>query len=220
MEFDTGFRPSEHGFTFTNRWRDTLFGVVASRGRCGGMVFAALDAFLAGRRLPDAASPGRSPAHDSSLARHIARRQLDSVLVGLGANLWRFVALTYLPTGAPRGVGVVTRRELLRLFDALRAGRPAPLGLVSSIGLATLVRNHQVLAYAADFGEERALIRIYDPNLPGRDDVVLEVPLGRVAPVVERAGRWQTRWRGLFVERYVPKALPGGVGFDGRRVQS
>jgi hypothetical protein len=208
VEFDTGFRPSEHGLAFTNRWRDTMFGVIASRGRCGGMVFSALDAFLAGRRLPDAASPGQSPAHDSSLARHIARRQLDSVLVGLGANLWRFVVLTYLPTGAPRGVGVVTRRELLRLFDALRAGRPVPLGLVSSIGLATLVQNHQVLAYGAHFGEAEALIRIYDPNLPGRDDVVLAVPITRIAPVVERAGGWQMRWRGFFVERYSPKAPP------------
>jgi hypothetical protein len=200
MRLDTRFRPSRDGFTFTNSWRDTLVGALKSRGRCGGMVFAALDAFLAGEPLPGAGQP--TPAHDSAIARHILRRQVESVTVGLGANLWRFAALTYLPTGAPHGIGPTTRRELLPLFDALRAGYPAPLGLVSSIGLSTLVRNHQVLAYAAEFGEDAAVVWIYDPNHPGRDDVFLEVPLDRVAPVIEHVGRRALPWRGFFVERY------------------
>lgn len=202
VRLDTGFRPSRHGFAFANAWHDTLLGVVRSRGRCGGMVFAALDAYLAGVPLP-AAGPGM-PAHDSALARHIWRRQVDSVATGLGWNLWWFAWLTYLPTGAPGGVGITTRRALLPLFDALRAGRPVPLGLVSSIGLTTLVRNHQVLAYAAEFGEHAAVVRVYDPNHPGRDDVTLEVPLDDMGPVVERVGRSVDRWRGFFVERHRP----------------
>mgnify|MGYP001110652284 CR=1 FL=1 len=41
MELDTGFRPSDDGFGFANTWHDMLFGVIASRGRCGGMVMTA-----------------------------------------------------------------------------------------------------------------------------------------------------------------------------------
>ena len=206
MRLDTGFRPSRQGFAFTNSWRDAVLGVVASRGRCGGMVFAALDSFLSGERVPGQSSVPSLPAHDSVLARHIWRRQVDSVIVGLGSNLWRFAALTYLPTGGPHGIAVTTRRELLPLFDGLRAGFPVPLGLVSSIGLRTLVRNHQVLAYAAEFDETEARVWIYDPNYPGRDDVMLEVSLEKVAPVIERVGRRASRWRGFFVERYRPQA--------------
>lgn len=202
MRLDTRFRPSQHGFTFTNSWRDTLVGALKSRGRCGGMVFAALDAFLADEPVPGAGQP--VPAHDSAIARHILKRQVDSVTVGLGSNLWRFAALTYLPTGGPGGIGLTTRRELLEVFDSLRVGIPAPLGLVSTIGLRTLVRNHQVLAYAAEFGDDAAVVWIYDPNFPGRDDVFLEVPLDRLAPVIEHAGRRSITWRGFFLERYRP----------------
>lgn len=205
MRLDTGFRPSKHGFTFTNSWRDTLLGVVKSRGRCGGMVFAALDAFLAREPLLAGGSSAGVPAHDSAIARRIWRRQVESVTVGLGSNLVRFAALTYLPSGGPYGIALTTRRELLPLFDALRAGVPVPLGLVSSIGLRTLVRNHQVLAYAAEFGDESVHVWVYDPNYPGRDDIVIEVPL-KVGPVIERVGKRASRWRGFFAERYRPAA--------------
>ncbi len=205
---DTGFRPSRHGFGFANAWHDLLLGVVRSRGRCGGMVFAALDAFSAGAPLPPDSSSTGLPAHDSALARWIWRRQADSVATAVGENLWRFVALTYLPTWASGGAGPVARRELLRVFDLLRSGRPAALGLVAAVGLTTFGRNHQVLAYAAEFGDDRVLIRVYDPNHPRRDDVTIEVVLMERAPAVERIGSRAIVWRGLFVERYLPARVP------------
>lgn len=204
MHLDTGFRPSKHGFGFANTWRDLLLGVITSRGRCGGMVFAALDAFLANVELSEESRGASLPAHDSGLARSIWKRQVQSVVVGLGGNLWRFARFTYLPSASPLGVGVATRRELLTVFDSLRVGRPAPLGLVSGIGLTHMARNHQVLAYAARFDEERVTIRVYDPNHPRRDDVTLEVPMDPHAPVLERIGTRVKPWRGLFVERYSP----------------
>ena len=204
MHLDTGFRPSKHGFGFANSWRDLLLGVITSRGRCGGMVFATLDAFLAGSPLSDESRSASLPAHDSPLARSIWRRQMQSVAVGLGGNLWKFVRFTYLPSSSALGVGIATRRELLAVFDSLRVGRPAPLGLVSGIGLTHMARNHQVLAYAARFDEERATLWIYDPNHPRRDDVTLEVPMDPHAPVREHIGARVKPWRGLFVERYSP----------------
>jgi hypothetical protein len=208
MLLDTGFRPSQHGLTFPNTWRDMVFGAVKSRGRCGGMVFAALDHFLAGVVPPAGSDPGALPVHDSPLARYIWRRQIGSLGVRFGANLWRFALLTYLPSAGPQGVAAVTRRELLPLFDSLRAGRPAPLGMVSAISLRHLVRNHQVLAYAAEFGERRVTVRIYDPNHPRRDDIVLDVPIDPSGPVIERIGARVIRWRGFFVSRYRSQRVP------------
>jgi len=205
MRLDTGFRPSRDGFAFPNVWRDTVLGVVASRGRCGGMVFAALDVFAAGAPLPPGSGDRALPAHDSPLARWIWRRQVASVLLPPGANAARFARYTYLPTAHVLGVGPATRRELLPLFDLLRSGRPAPLGLVSTLGFPHIARNHQVLAYAAEFEEDVARVSVYDPNYPLRDDVTIEVPLVLTTEVAERGGGREKRWRGFFVEDYVPR---------------
>ena len=210
VRLDTGFRPTRHGFPFANTWRDTVFGVLASRGRCGGMVFAALDYFDAGEPIEGAGRPADLPAHDSPTARLIWRRQLASVFSRLGSNLWRFAVLTYLPSGAPRGIGPTTQREVAVLLALLEAGRPVPLGLVSALTVRHLARNHQVLAYGAEIGESGVLVRVYDPNFPRRDDIMVEVPLGG-GPVVERAGTRRITWRGFFVEQYRPmaRAHPG-----------
>lgn len=205
LRLDTGFRPTRHGFPFANTWRDTIFGVIASRGRCGGMVFAALDYFDAGEPIEGAGRPADLPAHDSPIARLIWRRQLASIANQLGGNLWRFALLTYLPSGAPRGIAATTQRELAPLLEMLAAGRPAPLGMVSALSVRHLARNHQVLAYGAEIGESGVLIRIYDPNFPRRDDIMLEVLFGG-GPVIERAGSRRISWRGFFVERYRPMA--------------
>ena len=202
---DTGFRPTRHGFPFANTWRDTVLGLIASRGRCGGMVFAALDYFDVGEPIEGAGRPADLPAHDSPIARLIWRRQLASIVNRLGSNLWRFALLTYLPSRAPGGIGATTQREIAPLLETLAAGRPVPLGLVSALSLRHLARNHQVLAYGAEVGERGILIRLYDPNFPRRDDIMLEVPLDG-GPVVERAGARRIAWRGFFVERYRPMA--------------
>ncbi|MDY0339584.1 MAG: hypothetical protein RBS17_00020 [Coriobacteriia bacterium] len=204
MDLDTGFRPSRHGFGFTNSWRDQLFGVVPSRGRCGGMVFAALDSFLAGHHLPAEGCGTVLPPHSSPLARAIWKRQIDSVVVARGKNLWCFARFTYLPSTSVRGISVATRQGLLPLFDMMRGGLPVPLGLVSGIGLTRMARNHQVLAYGADFMEDRALVYIYDPNHPRRDDVTLEIPMNPRMGIVEHIGTRLKQWRGAFIERYQP----------------
>lgn len=210
MRLDTGFRPSRNGFGFANAWHDAILGIVASRGRCGGMVFAALDHFIGETTLEPEAVARDLPPHRSPLERFIWRRQVDSVVIHAGANLARFAALTYLPATGPGGIASATRRELLPLFDCLRAGVPAPLGMVSGISLRHLVRNHQVLAYAAEFGDSAVTVEIYDPNHPMRDDVVLFVDLDGDATVIETVGAKRVAWRGFFVERYSPVTPPAG----------
>ncbi|MCE5202725.1 MAG: hypothetical protein LLG24_00665 [Actinomycetia bacterium] len=199
MYIETAFRPSLHGFPFPNLWDANTFGPIASRGMCGGMVFAALDAFEAGRTSA-LELPPTLPSRDSETHRRIRRYQRESVVTHAGWNLRRFAVLTYLPTPSPAGAGITTRQDLPPLFDALAAGKPVPLGLISALGLRHLVQNHQVLAWAGDFGEREVVVRVYDPNYPLRDDVVLEVGFDS-GPVIEHAGSRRTAWRGFFIER-------------------
>jgi len=203
MRLETTFRPSHDGFGFANRWRDVLLGVLPVRGRCGGMVFAALDHLDRGEAIPQ---DRELPPYDSRLARLIWRRQLDSVLVGGGYNMLRFVQMTYRHQGGRHGNSALTRREIGRVFDLLAAGRPVPLGLINAFDLKHIGRNHQVLAYGAELTPELASIRIYDPNYPLRDDIVLEVPREGDGLVIERVGERRVAWRAMFAEKYLPIA--------------
>src|SRR3954452_20990669 len=95
-----GFLPSLHGFAFDNGWPDqpaltlaTPFGDVgignAGGGLCGGMVFAALDYWLAGR----APGPDRPPTGDP-LYRFIVDRLIDSWHVPAGiAQYYQWMSL-------------------------------------------------------------------------------------------------------------------------------
>ena len=208
MQMDTGFRPSTHGFGFPNTWHDLVLGVFTSRGRCGGMVFAALDRFAAGVPLAPIEQARVLPDYRAPLAHHIWRRQIESVVGRLGSNLWRFAWLTYLPSHAPGGTASTTHRELPGLLAALEAGQPVPLGLVSGLSIRHLARNHQVLAYAADVEGGLARIRVYDPNFPHQNDVVLEVRTTDPGHVVERVGARTIPWRGIFAEHYAPAPVP------------
>ena len=51
------------------------------------------------------------------------------------------------------------------------------VGLVRHHGLSPwrLIGSHQVLAYAYEVDGDRVTLRIYDPNWPTRDDVLLNL---------------------------------------------
>lgn len=213
-ESRTTFLPSRHGFAFPNRWEDETFAiraggrrfVVGLRGRCGGMAFTALDLHHEGRMAAELAGP-ELPDRDSALASRIWRRQLESLLGGSAANMRRFAAWTLLPTGTVAGVAALTRRrELGRILTAMVAGRPVPLGLLTSDRLGGVGLNHQVVVWRVVREAEHLDIGIYDPNHPGRDDVALRVSWRGEAPVEQFVGGVaRNTWRGLFVERYRPR---------------
>ena len=208
----TTFLPSTHGFSFPNSWEEERAFTLkiagrsinlSLRGRCGGMSFAALDyhrvgaaaSELEGRAAPDRSTP---------LARYIWRRQFDSLAGSLGRNMRMFYAWTLLPTGTNSGTAALTRRrELGRLLVSMRAGRAVPLGLITADRLGGIGLNHQVVAYAATRTHDRLRIHVYDPNLPLRDDVYMDVSWSGTEAIEQRAGEKAVRaWRGLFVEWY------------------
>jgi len=173
------------------------------------MVFAALDYYRLGVFTSELAGPDLPPK-DSVLARYILRRQIESLAGGAGTNMRRFVAWTARPTGTAHGsTAVMRRRELGRILVAMVAGNPVPLGLIVANRLGGIGLNHQAVAYGAKPSETGLSIRIYDPNLPRRDDVVLQVSWRGDEPATELVGGEPTRqWRGVFVERYRPCVPP------------
>lgn len=197
----TGFVPSRDGYLFPNRKPGDSVIIRASReagltGKCGGIAFGALDHFYGGTDPEETRTAG--------LERFLSARSVDSIL----ANGVRFVEWTLRPDLGAAGTLAQSREgELPRLGRALADG-PQPLGLIGGRTLAELNRNHQVVAYAIERPSERlAVVRLYDPNLPGADDVSLVVDLvDERAPIVEYRGQSPIKlWRGLFLERYSSK---------------
>ena len=201
-----GFLPSTSGFRFANDFphipvrRIGIPGVVsipigdAANGLCGGMAFAARDYFEAERPCPDDTSaPGAGSLFDFLCdrlfdsfdlplgpARYLA---LMSPLLSDGETIWSRMGLT------PHGrAWRMVRDEWPKVRADIDAGHPSALGLikVKSTDPRQLKQDHQVLAYGYDVEDGILRLRLYDPNQPGRDDVVLSLPIAdpsRPAPI-------------------------------------
>ena len=192
----------------------------AASGVCGGLVFAVLDLFLAGRTPP---STTALPAPDSALFARLVARQRSSVLAfdrhrpltNGGATVW----WTLRPgegAGGRGALGIATAREWARVRRDVDAGRPSPVFLVAGPRcrlldprdlLDALRRSHQVLAYGyavTDDGE--VTLRILDPNDPGDDASTLVFDPHGVqplhAPHVERLMSRPPEFRGFFRAAY------------------
>jgi hypothetical protein len=180
------FRPSRHGFPFPNWFPPgtpvieipTPFGTIpigdAHGGVCGGMVFAAVDLFEAGRTVP------REPTQP--VFKFFCRRLLDSWHLPFGAL--KYYDWQRRPTASKIWGGVrlvdglrslTLAEEWPRIQARLDLGRLAPLGLVKAEGLdpRLLGRHHQVLAYDYSISGVTVVIHIYDPNYPGDDTATL-----------------------------------------------
>lgn len=219
-----GFRPSTHGFPFPNWYPpgrkfflfNGPFGPVgvadATRGLCGGMVFAVIDLFDAG------VCPVPTEPIDP-LFRHFCRRLWVSW--GLPLAWVRYWDWQRRPCGSRfvkgvrllRGVSsLMIETEWPQIRQLLDSGRLVPLGLVKEYGAdpRKLARNHQVLAYGYDLDDDRLTVHIYDPNFPGDDTATLGWSLAHPdAPRMVTHSREGASVRGVFATRYrPPRNLP------------
>jgi hypothetical protein len=205
-----GFRPSRDGFAFANSWPAApaisirtpagRLGVGnAALGLCGGMVFAALDYWHAGR-LP----PTVRPAPGTPLYRFVVRRLIQSWHIPAGvAGYYR--GMLSSDAGLARRT---TARQWPRIRALLDAGQPAPLGLVTIASVSPLLlgRNHQVLAYGYTVRGPEVTLAVYDPNTGPADRVAIRFSTSGPSPRASTgfAHNISIGWpvRGFFLTRY------------------
>jgi hypothetical protein len=200
-----GFLPSTCGFRFANFFPPQpllrlgrLRVGDASRGLCGGMVFAARDFFERGCQPPDDRQP---PDYGSPLFGYLVRRLFHSFHLPWGPLRY------YRWTAAADGLLLrhTIRREWPRVRRELDAGRLTPLGLIRtrSRNPLRLGENHQVLAYGYGLHEPSGslLLAVYDPNHAGRDDLTLALDLRAPSGVISSSGE---PFRGFFHTPYRP----------------
>ena len=189
----TAFRPSSHGFLFANAFPRNvphLTLVIAGQtrgvfdagmGLCGGMVYAALDYLATGAR------PGATHAPMTGALFDFLCQRLFNSFGGVGG------VLSYLHWMHPsRTAHERARFMVVDQWPAIKAsldsGRPVPLALVlvASTDPFKLGSNHQVLACGYDLSGISLALHLYDPNLPGRDDLRLQLDLAPQGPANAR----------------------------------
>lgn len=223
----TRFDPAVHGFKFANTFANNMLPQfdVRTDGLCGGMVYAALDYFNAGRPIPE---QNYEPTEGTPLRQFIYRRQVES----LTSNLDKWAELTINPFGARNaefyrwGLDGRPGGRIDELRREIDAGRPVALGLKGcNEGCSG---DHQVLAvgydmggYQGDFGANltKFAILIYDPNFPGRTMTLMAYPEAdqfRYREADHRGHRH--RWRSWFVNANYNPAAPPDVALAPREL--
>jgi hypothetical protein len=186
-----GFLPSKNGFHFANLFQPVkyVFRILglrisvgnASNGVCGGMIYTAVDYFLAGKSTPadcDAPSQG-------SLFEYLCQRLWDSFNIPFTPLRYYFLMTPILKI-EDRAIrlGKVTlvfhgkgwrmaKREWLKVKDDIDHDRLSPIGIIlkTSWNPNDVGHNHQVLVHGYQVENENVVLRLYDPNYPGDDSV-------------------------------------------------
>lgn len=234
------FLPSRDGFKFSNSFSGYFLPyatpaflssrkISSSYGLCGGMCAAVYDFRLARRAIPSVVDV---PKQGTRLQRYLFRRQLDS-LGGLGQQAVKVAQWTTLPDDSLVGTMRRTADEFNQVRQKLNQGNLVILTLIYeyAASLKELSRrifsNHQVLAWALKEDDADIIsIRIYDPNLPGRDDVVIRTEPLVLGEVTTSSGSEKVRGlkstemvgaefykdvRGFFEMPYSPVKPPKGL---------
>jgi hypothetical protein len=198
----TSFSPGTHGFNFGNQFKNTFVDVgiddITTKGLCGGMVYAALDHYIASKAIP---LQDYEPTTGTALRDYLYSRQVNSLL----DNADKWAELTFNPFGWRNDEffawGLQTNARVKELRAAIDAGDPVPLGLRDGGGGG----DHQVLAIGYDLGAYDAAwggypnlkIKVYDPNYPNKTRTI-------VANLTEK--RWvdsadsSRKWISYFVD--------------------
>ncbi|MFT3879444.1 MAG: hypothetical protein QM703_07270 [Gemmatales bacterium] len=207
-----GFDQSVHVFKFKNSdWKDkgiklpvvsiTLPKPVGqidisntSEGMCGGMTYAVIDYFQAGKKIPQTMSP---PATESDpLFKYLKQRLIESWdVTGTGPNYIKFMRHDYpdADEGVVQGLGlmkgrsyVIAREEWPKVKADIDANRLSPIGLVQIITYdpTKIGKNHQVLVYGYKLSGNLVTLYYYDPNSPN-DNMELRFTIGDLAKRID-----------------------------------
>jgi hypothetical protein len=150
------------------------------------------------------------------LHRKLVDRQMDSLNLNLssigsdfGAPVLKFFDWMGRPdSGASNSTAALTTVELAKVTAALRRGKVVVIGLVLVDKTGSLTENHQVLVHCMTRrSPSLALLHIYDPNFPLRDDIQIEVRTsgGETTSMERVPGSSGQKIRGFFVMPFTPQ---------------
>jgi hypothetical protein len=148
-------------------------------GLCGGMVYAALDTFLAGNGTTTPVgwltgpSPGPGlvgPPNSGPVFSYLYGRELNSLEANNFSAVREMLHMMLLDHYESEREGE-TSHYFSGIAASIDAGVPVPLLVVEALSLGQVSENHQVLAtgYFYRGGPQGQLVvQVYDPNFPGR----------------------------------------------------
>lgn len=207
----TRFSTSIHGWRFSNslfpeyRYRLPIFPYTrwgkSERGLCGGMVFSALDYYLAQKPIP--LTEHLDTNDTNPLFRYLVKRLFDSFSP---SDVSRYYQLQH-PWCSRQNLYIHSKRHLQLILASLDRGIPVPftLILVQTWNPDRLGENHQVLACGYDTQHETIRIRIYDPNYPGTDRYIQYSEKPGNYPLITMHGQ---SIHALHKMRYTPQNPP------------
>lgn len=190
------FTPANHGLKFLNYFPDAKYGLIESKGLCGGMCYTALDYFYFKMLIP-ATNVTPSTISDP-IGIYVKDRQWDSLM-----GSWHFTKFMVLMTNPdPNALKYwSTHDEWMKIVTAINNNKPLPIGLVIYLGL---TKCHQVVPYGYQDGANEKRLFCYDPNYPNKE-MVLSLEIGKL--------KWKNslngdEYAGYFVESGYLKKRP------------
>jgi hypothetical protein len=184
IRVNKAFTPLSNGFNFQNKFMgfpvlldkfpriNSLISRLARNncyGLCGGMCFAVLDYYYSGKEIPSASFP---PKQGTNLHAYLSKRQNDTY------GFWGKIIVKFVCWSIKTDFQLQERiyKEFLTTLHFLDKDQPVVLGIVYVHISKTIAiwMNHQVIAYRYENNLENSTIFLYDPNFPGRDDIVIE----------------------------------------------
>ncbi|MBF0225157.1 MAG: carboxypeptidase regulatory-like domain-containing protein [Desulfobacterales bacterium] len=226
------FKPSLHGFCFTNYFTGyplpflipglpDIPQIPDTYGLCGGMSFSVYDYYIANKTIPSTSGEWDIPEQGTPLHQYIYWRQINS-FGKKGEFISKFAKWMDMPDGTSVGTQKKTYDEFEEIRSLLDAGNLVPLGLVKVKTGAMLWKNHQVLAYGyVAISDDLIHIKIYDPNAPLNDSIAIKAERVIVEDSVSNpiygykcvtiGGDYNYTIRGFFKMNYVPVVPPDGL---------
>ncbi|KAA2241439.1 hypothetical protein F0L74_16190 [Chitinophaga agrisoli] len=199
-----GFLPSRNAFHFSNSGIPScpLFTIQppipygnisipignASNGLCGGMVFATRDMFEAGLQ-PPATSSNSVLCNGGPMFSFLVNRLIDSFNLPGGIANYMWLMDPALPDHetvaskigfAPHGrTWKMVHEEWPRIKQDIDNNQLCPLALVQvkTLDPTQLGKNHVVLVYGYEVDGTDLTLKVYDPNFPNEDNVVIQLSI-------------------------------------------
>ncbi len=224
----SGFLPSVNGLHYPNDWPHvpymlpiltisnvTIYLAIsdAHNGMCGGMAYAVRDLFEAKMLPPPPIDPHNLIPDNNWPYNHNPKPYCEafqfiySRLVSSFVDAWKYYSWM---VPAKLDGAVIFRHPCISWMTIMESmpiiketidnGHLCPLGLISvkSLDPRDIGGNHQVLAWGYNIKGSKTIIKLYDPNFPGVDNITITFDSANVGLFTDVPFKYSTGTRTVF----------------------